>query len=469
MDKLEGYYMSAVLSGCFLLSSLLFTQITREQRDPYMDEIFHIPQAQHYCQGHFNQWDPMITTLPGLYLVSVGIVKPAAWLFGWNEKVICSPGMLRFINLLFSLGNLYIMYLLLCRINYKNKVSSLKRILSTLTLYMFPILYFFTFLYYTDTGSTFFILFTYLMCLYGNHKSAALLGICAFFFRQTNIIWVIFCAGNVIAEKLADVWKTSLKKKDEKAIAKGTSSETIEALKFLVRYSMSVKNLMTLFQLTWPYVLLVIGFLAFVAFNGGIVIGDRSSHEACLNFPQLFYFFAFTCIFSFSSLLSPKKIVDFFKSLWKYPLFYISLTILFLLLIWKFTYVHQYLLADNRHFPFYVWKKIFQRHELVKFLMAPVYVFAAWSIMDSLKHKSIFWLLMFLACLVAATVPQKLLEFRYFILPYIIFRLNIQIPSLTKLLLELALYITVTILTFNLFLNQTFHWPDSDKIQRFMW
>ncbi|XP_073475800.1 dol-P-Glc:Glc(2)Man(9)GlcNAc(2)-PP-Dol alpha-1,2-glucosyltransferase isoform X3 [Aquarana catesbeiana] len=55
MEKLEGYYFSALFSGCFLLSSLLFSKITREQRDPYMDEVFHIPQAQQYCQGHFNQ------------------------------------------------------------------------------------------------------------------------------------------------------------------------------------------------------------------------------------------------------------------------------------------------------------------------------------------------------------------------------------------------------------------------------
>ena len=34
--------------------------------DPYMDEIFHVPQAQHYCRGDFLTWDPMITTPPGL-------------------------------------------------------------------------------------------------------------------------------------------------------------------------------------------------------------------------------------------------------------------------------------------------------------------------------------------------------------------------------------------------------------------
>lgn len=34
------------------------------------DEIFHIPQAQQYCKGNFRSWDPMITTPPGMYVVS---------------------------------------------------------------------------------------------------------------------------------------------------------------------------------------------------------------------------------------------------------------------------------------------------------------------------------------------------------------------------------------------------------------
>ena len=28
-------------------------------------------QAQHYCRGRFDVWDPKITTFPGLYIVAV--------------------------------------------------------------------------------------------------------------------------------------------------------------------------------------------------------------------------------------------------------------------------------------------------------------------------------------------------------------------------------------------------------------
>ena len=75
-----------------------------------------------YCWPFFFKWDPMITTLPGLYLLSVGVVKPARWIFGWSEHVVCSIGMLRFVNLLFSVGNFYLLYLLLRKVQPRHKV-----------------------------------------------------------------------------------------------------------------------------------------------------------------------------------------------------------------------------------------------------------------------------------------------------------------------------------------------------------
>lgn len=32
------------------------------------DEIFHIPQTQQYCSGNFKDWDPKLTTPPGLFV-----------------------------------------------------------------------------------------------------------------------------------------------------------------------------------------------------------------------------------------------------------------------------------------------------------------------------------------------------------------------------------------------------------------
>lgn len=340
--------------------------------------------------------------------------------------------------------------------------------LSALSLSTFPVLYFFTFLYYTDSGSTFFTLFTYLMCLYRCHKAAALLAVCAVLFRQTNIIWVAFCAGTVLAQKMDETWKTEQSKKRDEKTTSGPM-QLGRVVQFVFKYATSPTNIKNVFLATWPYGLTGLGFLVFVIVNNGIVVGDRTSHEACLNFPQLFYFCSFALVFSLPTTLCYQRSVRFLQSVRKHPVLFLLIAALSLFLVWRFTFVHKYLLADNRHFPFYVWMRIYQRHELVRFLLVPVYLFSAWNLIDTLKSRSPFWILAFSVCLVAATVPQKLLEFRYFILPYLFYRLHIPLPSLPRLLMEFALYTAVNAATICLFLYKTFQWPDSPAVQRFMW
>ncbi|CAB1317012.1 unnamed protein product [Coregonus sp. 'balchen'] len=473
MEKFEGYIFTALCSTNFLVSCLLFSKITREQREPYMDEIFHVRQAQKYCYGKFNEWDPMITTLPGLYLASVGVIKPVVWLVDLSGKVVCSTAMLRFINLLFNCGILYLLYLIICKLHLKEKTKTAsRRVLSALSLSTFPVLYFFNFLYYTDAGSTFFILFTYLMTLYGCHKASALLGVFAIFFRQTNIIWVVFCAGTVVANKMDETWRTEQsKKKDDKSPCQipFSVSGVKRVMRFLLEFLTTANHMKAVMLVVWPYILVAVGFIVFIVLNDGIVVGDRTSHEACLNFPQLFYFFSFALFFSIPTSLCYHRALRFLQTLKKQPLLYLLVTGLCLLLVWKFTFVHKYLLADNRHFPFYVWKRIFQKHEAVRFALIPAYVFAAWNFMDTLKSRSLFWSLAFLVCLLAATVPQKLLEFRYFIVPYLLYRLHMPLPTLTRLVLEFLLYTAVNAATLYIFVNKTFQWPNSPAVQRFMW
>ncbi|XP_043964238.1 dol-P-Glc:Glc(2)Man(9)GlcNAc(2)-PP-Dol alpha-1,2-glucosyltransferase [Gambusia affinis] len=474
MEKVEGYVFTALCSINFLVSCLLFSKVTRELRDPYMDEVFHIPQAQRYCRGKFKEWDPMITTLPGLYLVSVGIIKPVAWFANLSSSTLCSTSMLRFTNLLFNCGNIYLLYLLISKLHQRDKARLLsRRILSALALSTFPVLYFFTFLYYTDVGSTFFILFAYLMTLYGCHKASALLGVCAVLFRQTNIVWVAFCAGTVVAAKMDDAWrKEYMKKSDEKppAVRVPLSPQGVKkVLTFSLEFFTTSETAMAVIKVAWPYAVVGVGFLVFVLLNEGIVVGDRTSHQVCFHFPQVFYFFSFTYLFSLPVSLCRHRTLRFGHALKRHPLFYSVITIISLVLVWKFTYVHKYLLADNRHFPFYIWKNIYQRHELVRFLLVPAYIFTGWNFLETLKSRSFFMSLAYLTCLALATVPQELLEFRYFIVPYLIYRLHMPLPSFSRLGGEFLLYTVVNMATIYLFIAKTFSWPLSLATQRFMW
>lgn len=77
MERAEAYGFSAAMSGAFLLSCLLFAAVNRRQRGPYMDEAFHVPQAQAYCHGRFLQVcaGPLATRAMVFYEHTAGALK----------------------------------------------------------------------------------------------------------------------------------------------------------------------------------------------------------------------------------------------------------------------------------------------------------------------------------------------------------------------------------------------------------
>ena len=74
-----GYEMarSLVAATSLLVLGMLAIPLQRMQQvlpdEPYMDEVYHIKQAQAYCSSIYGQWDNKITTYPGLYLLSSGL------------------------------------------------------------------------------------------------------------------------------------------------------------------------------------------------------------------------------------------------------------------------------------------------------------------------------------------------------------------------------------------------------------
>ena len=339
-------------------------------------------------------------------------------------------------------------------------------------------LYFFNFLYYTDAGSTFFVLFMYLLHLHDNKFLASIVGLIAVMFRQTNIIWTVFVAGLTARKKMIDWIKLEDSNQYERRSKEDlqNNSDNVAISKIFKIVINSLRKDMKIFYLiidiliaSFFYIITILIFLGFVYINEGIVVGDRSHHTACLNFPQIFYFISFTCVFAFPYIITPSRIMSFIKSLISHYIKAFVIVLISLLLIHYFTYVHVYTLSDNRHFTFYVWSKIYNRHYLIKYLMTPLYMYSYWSCLSLLGHKDDIWKIIFGICIVAATVPQKLLEFRYFILPYIIFRLNIKEGSWLQLSAEMLLSIFINCTAVYLFVNKPFKWENSMELQRFMW
>ena len=324
-----------------------------------------------------------------------------------------------------------------------------------------PLLYFYTFLYYTEAGSTFFILLMYLLSLYENHLLAGLIGACAVIFRQTNIIWVVFTAGVVFSKMLL--------KDGRKTQSRSIFHSVSSSFRMAVNYILNFNNLLYMTLILLPYALVLVGFIVFVIINGSIVVGHHSHHESCLHFPQLFYFTCFAGFFGFPYMISFKRVTKFVRFLVQNPITVAALLGLAAIFVHNFTYTHEFLLADNRHYVFYFWRKIYQRHHLIRYLLIPAYLYVAWCISDYLGHQSEFWQLVYFVCTSAVVVPQRLIEFRYFVVPYLIFRLHMPLQSYWKVSLELLVYSAVNAFTLYMYMFKPFVWGHEPGVQRFMW
>lgn len=113
----------------------------------------------------FRQWDPKITTFPGLYIISSIFLLPLR---------ICSTVSLRSISLIASVLNVLLIYEI--RRNVSQKVNSIKIALETLVLSILPPMYLFAHLYYTDIVSVTMVLGMYLFNLKQKHIIASIFG-----------------------------------------------------------------------------------------------------------------------------------------------------------------------------------------------------------------------------------------------------------------------------------------------------
>lgn len=68
---------------------------------------------------------------------------------------------------------------------------------------------------------------------------------------------------------------------------------------------LSVFNVLpALLETIAPYAAVLAGFAAFVAWNGGIVLGDKSNHIPTVHVPQAYYFLGFSTVLGWPILVS---------------------------------------------------------------------------------------------------------------------------------------------------------------------
>ncbi|KAI8062422.1 alpha-2-glucosyltransferase Alg10 [Gongronella butleri] len=431
---------------------VIATKVATQVPEPYMDEIFHIPQAQLYGKGIFDQWDPKLTTPPGLYLVSLLLHHVA--------RIPMSIDALRGTNMFLAILLLLTLARLL-RVMHPS-VPRNHVYLYAMTLWAFPVSFFYYQIYYTDTGSTLFVLLAYLALKQGHYQLSGCAGAVAVLFRQTNVVWVVYFMV-LSAVQLARVQDPVCAQVGTVA---GACMTLASAAWALVRQAVRIVVPRLL-----AFVATMVAFAIFLVWNGSIVLGDKANHVAGLHLPQLLYFTSFLSLLAAPLTLS-LTILDQLTRISVASFLSMLLAMAAMVYMVQFhTYEHPFLLSDNRHYSFYVWKNIYRRHWTVRYALIPLYTISGWwNVLCLSQHVTLLWMVGFVATLALTLVPSPLLEFRYFILPFLFYCVHLPSPSVRRLLLTIAFYTSLNTLTLHLFLYRPFRWPQNpDEWQRFMW
>ena len=163
-----------------------------------------------------------------------------------------------------------------------------------------------------------------------------------------------------------------------------------------------------IFKACAGYLLVAVACLVFVVSNDCVVVGDRSAHQVVLHPTQVLYFSAFCLCFSAPYAIS--RIEPFFEKCKKHWIVLLGFVLFVISVIKSYTLAHPYLLADNRHYTFYIWRKIITRTSLTPILMTPIYIYGAFSVLYSLRRTELAFKIAFPLCVVINLFPQYLLE-----------------------------------------------------------
>lgn len=484
-----------------LISSILYlvlhyvtNSINNVVKQPYMDEIFHIPQAQKYCQHNYTYYDPKLTTPPGLYIISYMRIWLRDKILMRRSELICDTIDLRRTNHLIAIFNFVTLILIqlstgrntrntamnmIRKYGFKQRITYTldqsttldlaKMLLTSIAIIILPPLFFFNSLYYTDAGSLLFTLLAYLFSTNDHHSLGSLCGLVSILFRQTNIVWLFYTACLVVLRTFEDHQNLLSRKRQSSSVAQSSKSKTQPST---ITYHDVIFNrsfLVDLLKRCTPYALVGSLFIFFVIMNKGIVLGDKEAHQPKVHLAQILYFLGFCSVFGSSWIFSPRILRRFLYFTIRSPLTAIIASALIIYLISFGRYAHPYLLADNRHLTFYIWRRILDRHNsYVPYLLTPVYLIASLSIWHNLRTRGCKHMLLYIFCTMFVIVPNGLLEPRYFLIPFIFLRLSIE-SGLLELFFELFQHLVINISMHYLFLHKTFHWADSSEVQRIMW
>uniref|UniRef100_A0A1I8G7N5 Dol-P-Glc:Glc(2)Man(9)GlcNAc(2)-PP-Dol alpha-1,2-glucosyltransferase n=1 Tax=Macrostomum lignano TaxID=282301 RepID=A0A1I8G7N5_9PLAT len=215
---------------------------------------------------------------------------------------------------------------------------------------------------------------------------------------------------------------------------------------------------------SWPLVAVLVAFAVLVRLNGGVALGDRSAHEARLHSPQALYFLGF-CVamhpaaaarLVWAAARAPSAI----KARWirGMALPIVALSALACLAVSRQSPPDILYLAASIPTP------------LANPLPANPGLHRLSDSLLAVRARSCLFRLALLGCSALALVPASLIEPRYFIAPWLLWRLSaVRHDSRRWLLAEAAYFAAVNAAVYWLFLRRPFLWPGVPEEQRFVW
>jgi len=214
----------------------------------YSDEIHHYRQISGFCEGDYTL-NPRITTIPGYHVLSALVGRLTGD---------CSLQQMRLVNAAIGVLSVAAFF------RAMTAAGSAVPVARTLQYFFLPILLPYHFLVYADSISLLANLATLALLLRGRFLAAGVAGSLAILVRQTNVVWLVLVCAAALAERPA-VW-----------------NEPRPMVAALAR--------------TWTALLGLVGFAAFVLWNGGVAVGGRGAFAAGVHTGNVFLFLALYCV-----------------------------------------------------------------------------------------------------------------------------------------------------------------------------
>ncbi|CAD8069504.1 unnamed protein product [Paramecium primaurelia] len=390
----------------FLLNLTLSLYINYVVTIPYMDEEFHLDQMQHYLDSDFAYWNPKLTTPPMLYFLNYPFIVLLSKM-GFSTLIAC-----RIIN---TFIYPIITFLVLSKL-FQNKQKAL--LFSIL-----PTIYFYNFLFYTDTLSITLLSLSSQLLQSKYYFISSIFSLCSVMSRQTNILWIVYiCIKDYLEQN-----QIKLQFKDPRL----SISFHLNAL-----FNMILSDLRTIIRNYIYHICILILFIVFLYKNGGVVLGDKDNHQLVFHFAQIMYFMPVLFIYfpiNWNTLLQYTQLSIKRLLLSRNAKFtYLIILIICLEIVHDWTYIHPFILSDNRHYVFYIWRRILSK-DIYRYTLCFIYalIIVIISRILIIRKEQTFQLILLFIFTTLSLIFSPLIEPRYFSIPLLFFYQHCQFVEQT--------------------------------------